>query len=299
MNPLLAWVGTAVAVIVAYYLSFAIYSEFQSNYCGSRIGLGCYPVADICIGIAFLIQWIAFVIAFAKKSERFFDAIGAVTFVVVTWLAFALAGQFDIGRTLIALAITCWAVRLGTFLSLRMKKEKTDRRFNQIRGSFSVFFMTWTLQGFWVVISLAPSLVLLTSIRPIELSGLYWLGLVLFILGFAIEIVADKQKKEFRDKPENSNRFISTGLWAWSQHPNYFGEILLWFGLALSAWPQLYGSQYFTLISPLFVFLLLTRISGIRMLDATAKRRWGDDAEYQQYIENTPKLFLRPWKKAT
>ena len=114
------------------------------------------------------------------------------------------------------------------------------------------------------------------------------------IVGFAFEVVADEQKRRFRKDGANSNRFIQSGLWAWSQHPNYFGEILLWVGIAVIAFPVLQGWQYATLISPLFVWLLLTKISGVRMLDASAKRRWGEDTDYQKYRETTPTLIPRP-----
>ena len=90
---------------------------------------------------------------------------------------------------------------------------------------------------------------------------------------------------------------ITTGVWAWSQHPNYFGEITLWFGVALLAFPVLSGWQLATLVSPVFVYLLLTKVSGINLLDDIAKERWGADSEYLAYTERTSKLILLPPKK--
>ena len=112
--------------------------------------------------------------------------------------------------------------------------------------------------------------------------------------GFSIEIVADRQKSAFRADPANAGRFISSGLWAWSRHPNYFGEIVLWFGIAILAWPALAGWQLATLVSPLFVYVLLTKGSGIPPLETRAEERWGDDPAYRAYVERTPVLWPRP-----
>jgi steroid 5-alpha reductase family enzyme len=120
------------------------------------------------------------------------------------------------------------------------------------------------------------------------------LGTAVWIAGFAIEAIADRQKGIFRADPANRDRFIATGLWAWSRHPNYCGEITLWIGVALIAVPALSGWQLVTLISPLFVYVLLTRISGIPLLESRSDEKWGDDSEYQAYKAHTPVLWLRP-----
>jgi steroid 5-alpha reductase family enzyme len=117
--------------------------------------------------------------------------------------------------------------------------------------------------------------------------------LFVWIVGFTVEVVSDRQKRRFRQDPANAGRFITTGLWAWSRHPNYFGEIVLWLGIALIALPALSGWQYVTLISPLFVYLLLSRVSGIPPLESRAEERWGNDPEFQAYKARTPVLFPR------
>jgi steroid 5-alpha reductase family enzyme len=154
--------------------------------------------------------------------------------------------------------------------------------------------MAWTLQGLWVFLTLAAALAAITSERSLPLGIVAWVGLAIWIAGFAIEATADAQKQAFRSDPANRGRFIRSGLWAWSRHPNYFGEITLWVGVALIALPILSGWQYLTLISPVFVYLLLTRVSGIPMLEARADERWGGDADYEDYKARTPVLFPRP-----
>jgi steroid 5-alpha reductase family enzyme len=114
------------------------------------------------------------------------------------------------------------------------------------------------------------------------------------VIGFAFEVIADEQKRRFRADPANHGTFITTGLWAWSQHPNYFGEITLWAGILVIAIPQLAGWNWLVVLSPLFVALLLTRVSGINLLDAIAKKRWGDDPAWQAYVARTSVLFPRP-----
>lgn len=127
------------------------------------------------------------------------------------------------------------------------------------------------------------------------MDALVLTGCALWLAGFVIEVIADKQKTAFRQLESNQGQFIQQGLWAWSRHPNYFGEILLWAGIALAAFPVLEGLQLVTLISPVFVFFLLTKISGVRMLEAQGRRRWGDDPEYQRYLKRTPTILLNPF----
>ena len=254
------------------------------------------PAFLLCGVIAFAVQWLVFVHAYRKQTEHFFDLTGSLTYITLALFALSVSG--DDRAWLIAVLVLIWAARLGTFLFSRVREAGSDARFDSIKPDFMQFFMTWTLQGLWVFITFAPGLAAMTSVQSKSLGIFALAGTLLWISGFAIEVVADSQKRRFRANPENRDRFIATGLWAWSQHPNYFGEILLWCGIAVIALPVLSGWQYLTLISPLFVYLLLTQISGVRMLDARARRQWGKDAAYQAYRERTPTLLLKPPRSA-
>ncbi|MEM9656608.1 MAG: DUF1295 domain-containing protein, partial [Actinomycetota bacterium] len=108
------------------------------------------------------------------------------------------------------------------------------------------------------------------------------------------EVVADRQKSTWRADPANAGTFITGGLWSWSRHPNYFGEFLLWVGIAIIAIPVLQGWQYLTLLSPVFVYVLLNRISGVPLLERKADRKWGGQEDYETFKANTPVFFLRP-----
>jgi steroid 5-alpha reductase family enzyme len=151
--------------------------------------------------------------------------------------------------------------------------------------------MTWTLSALWVFLTTVNAITIIT-LNPLEPVGVFFvLGTVLWLLGFGFEVVADRQKKHFSEHPENIDRFISHGLWSVSRHPNYFGEIILWTGIAIISLPFLSSWQFVSLVSPLFVFLLLTRISGLPFLEEKAEKKWGKDKAYVEYKNKTPILI--------
>lgn len=153
--------------------------------------------------------------------------------------------------------------------------------------------MAFLLQGLWVPLTSAAALAAMTSSRAAPRRLVDGLVLLVWLGGFALEVAADRQKRSFRTDPANQDRFIATGLGARSRHPNYLGEILLWVAVALLAWPSLVGWQRVTLVSPLFVFVLLTRISGIPLLEARGRERWGDDPTNCAHLERIPRLVPR------
>ena len=249
------------------------------------------PVLIAALG-AILVQWLAFGFAWKFKSERFFDLFGSGTFVFVVLIA-ALYSRSHLGLFDVALmvAVSLWALRLGSFLVTRVRMVGFDRRFDAMKQDFSWFFMTWTLQGTWVVVTTAPVVTVIGDGSSQPLGLIEIVGLLIWLGGFSIEIIADDQKKKFR--LSGSDTFIQTGLWNRSRHPNYFGEIVLWTGLALAAFPSLDRFQLLTLISPLFVWALLVKISGVPMLEAKAERKWGSERSYVEYKSRTPMLVPR------
>jgi steroid 5-alpha reductase family enzyme len=263
---------------------------------GSQGGLqvGGIPLFALCAILAFAINWIAFAPAYVFHTERYFDLTGSITYCSLVVVALTLRGGSDWRALLLAGLVAIWAARLGLFLFARIMREGSDRRFDVLKASFLRFLMAWTLQGLWVLLTLSCALAAMTSARPTPLGAFAVLGTLLWALGFAIEVASDRQKRRFRADPANRERFIQSGLWAWSRHPNYFGEITLWSGIAVIALPELTGWQYVTVISPVFVYVLLTRISGIPMLEARAEKTWGEDPEYRAYRDRTPVLFPRP-----
>ncbi len=256
--------------------------------------VGGLSVFALCAVVAFVIQWVVFVPSFLLQTEHYFDLTGSITFVTLTLLALALSGPLDLRSALIGVFIAIWALRLGTFLFNRVREAGSDRRFREMKKHFVQFLMTWTLQGSWVFVTSAAGLAAITSANRVPFDAFALLGALLWVAGFTIEVVSDQQKRTFRGQPGAQSEFIRSGLWAWSRHPNYFGEILLWVGIAIMALPVLSGWQWLVLISPVYVWLLLTRISGIPMLERRAEKMWGDDPEYQAYKRSTALLVPRP-----
>ena len=264
---------------------------------GSVVTAG-WPVFALCMAFAFIVQWVVFVPSYLARTEHFFDLTGSATYISVVVLALVL-NPVDSRGAIVAALVGVWALRLGSFLFQRVRAAGSDGRFDKLKHNFPAFLLTWTLQGLWVSLSLAAGLVVLTSSKQVPLDVWAALGGIVWLLGFALEIVADRQKSAFKADPANADTFIRTGLWAWSRHPNYLGEILLWFGIFIIAIPVMSGWQWAAAISPIFVYCLLSFISGIPLLEARGRRKWGNDPAYQEYLATTPKLLLSSPKGAS
>jgi len=277
-------------------LPFILAIGFAIGLAGSQGGASAFgvPVFAFAVGLAFAIQWVVFVPSYLLQSERFYDLTGSVTYISVTIVAVLLAPAVD-GRSILLMALVLiWAARLGSYLFTRIRKAGRDDRFDEIKRSFPRLFMTWTLQGLWVTLTAAAALAAITTTTREDLGVVEIIGALVWVAGFAIEVTADLQKSRFRKQPENKGRFIHSGLWSWSRHPNYFGEIVLWIGVAIVAVPVLSGWQYVTLISPVFVAVLLIFVSGIPMLEKKADERWGGQADYEAYKRSTSVLVPLP-----
>ena len=244
------------------------------------------------MAVAFGLQVAAFVPSYAAKTEGYYDLTGSISYISVVVFALLWVGRFDVRSLLVAAMVGLWALRLGSFLFLRIRRAGSDSRFDEIKLDGWRFLMVWLLQGLWISVTLLP--VFMVMLLPAEpLSWWAAAGVLIWQAGFLLEIVADEQKRQFR-KDNDSGSFITSGVWAWSRHPNYCGEIVLWFGLSLIAVPLLHGWHWLALVSPLFVFVLLTKISGVNLLEAAAERRWGDNPAYRDYVRRTPVLWPRP-----
>ena len=238
-----------------------------------------------------VIHWLAFIPALIFKTEKFYDLTGSICYAFSAIYVYLQSyGMFLSLSFFISLAILIWTLRLGSFLLKRVMDAGEDKRFRTIKTNPTQFFMTFNLSALWVVIC---SLCALTAVSNgvLEVKPIFYMGLLVFIIGFLIEVIADNQKTAIRAVPENTNSFITTGLWSVSRHPNYFGEVTLWLGIAMMSLPYLEGVQYWTLISPIFSFVLIYFVSGVRMLEARANVKWGENKEYLDYVKKTPIFF--------
>ena len=277
-----ALISIPIAVVAAVLMALA----------GSQGGpaLGGLPVFALGVAAAFVVQWLVFIPSYKAQTEKFYDLTGALTYISITVFLVLASPGVDARGLVLAVMVVLWAVRLGSFLFLRISKHGKDDRFDELKPDFARFLNTWTIQGLWVVLTAALAWVAITSDRKVGLDWFFWVGLLVWAAGITVETVADVQKARFKAEPANQGRFINTGLWSKSRHPNYFGEITLWVGVAIIALPVLQGWQWAALVSPVFVALLLIKGSGVPPLEAKADKKWGSQADYEAYKQNTPVL---------
>lgn len=288
-------VAKAAKSLIVVAVAAALGLAFAWGLARGSVAIAGVPAVFACAIVAFAVNWLAFVPAAIFRSDRFYDTVGALTYLSVITAACLAAWPLDTRATVVAAMVAVWTLRLGSFLFLRIQAAGgSDQRFETIKVNPPRFLVAWTLQALWVIFTASAALVVITAPQSPPLGAFFWAGSAIWLVGFAFEAIADEQKRRFKADPANEGRFIRSGLWAWSQHPNYFGEITLWTGILVIALPLLSGWSWLAVISPLFVTLLLTRVSGINLLDGIAKKRWGDDPEYRAYRDRTPVLIPRP-----
>jgi|TARA_Y100000385_G_scaffold70268_1_gene70571 steroid 5-alpha reductase family enzyme len=276
----------AACILTAYFVAMAAKVE------GAHL-IGT-PVILLCAVVSYVVHWVIAVPSLITSSEKYFDFTGMIaTLFVVATAIFALISsgkEVSIQSAIVGIFVAAWTLRLGTFLYKRIVKSGEDKRFREIKKSLPKFLMTWTLSALWVFLTTVNALTIIT-LNPREPIGFFFLlGAALWIVGFSLEVIADRQKKHFSERSENKDKFITQGLWSISRHPNYFGEIVLWTGIAIISLPLLSGFQFVTLVSPVFVFLLLTKISGLPFLEDKAEKKWGQEKSYVEYKNKTPVL---------
>ena len=251
----------------------------------------------LCAAITLGIQLLAWVPATIKQTEAFFDLTGGVTYVAIVALSLWAGSQSappGERELIVSALVAIWAIRLSGFLFLRIHRAGKDGRFDELKTSAARFVIPWSLQALWVFLTLGVVVVINCQEGASPDLGIWdGIGLALWVLGFSIEVMADYQKTVFNSDPGNEGKWIAEGLWARSRHPNYLGEILLWTGVAFFGVSCFEGLEMVAWVSPVFVYLLLTRISGITLLDERGLAKWGDDPHYQRYRSETPALIPR------
>lgn len=247
------------------------------------------------LGIDFAAQALGFVHAAAFRTEKLYDFFGSGTFLGLTAYTFFMGVKTTRASVASALAAT-WAARLGVFLFGRVLAVGHDKRFEEAKANLPKFAVFWFMQGVWVFATLLP-VMLLNSYQGDDsaLNALDYIGISVWAAGFLIETTADVQKMLFKKRNPNTTTWIEEGLWGYSRHPNYFGEITLWVGMYLLSWNGLSGGlRAVAAISPVFITLLLCFASGIPILEASADKRWGELAEYQAYKKRVSILVPLP-----
>ena len=288
---------TTIVVTSVFMIIFLIVSAVGNN----SVILNGYSAVLYCAVICIGIQWVAWIPASIGKTERFYDLTGGLTYITLVGFSLWAGSQSEpvsSRELIISLLVVIWSLRLSSFLYLRIHRTGKDGRFDKLKTSSIRFLVPWTIQGLWVFLTMIVVIVINTQANSAPVLGIWdGIGLSIWILGFSIEVIADNQKTVFNSEPNNQGKWIDCGLWSYSRHPNYLGEVLLWTGIAFFGVSCFTGLEKIAWISPLFIYLLLTRISGTPILDRRALEKWGDDSEYQIYRKNTPLLFPRFFKK--
>lgn len=284
---------TSIVLVVVLAITVSMVSATQGGAADFRgISMVAFS-AILCFGI----QMTAWVPASLLQTERFYDLTGGLTYIILAIATLMLGAKDEEPSTrelIVTVLVVIWAIRLASFLFLRIHHAGKDGRFDDLKTSPVRFLVPWSLQGLWVFVTMNVVIVInsQSGLSP-ELTVWDALGAILWTAGFCIEVVADRQKSAFNANPANEGKWIDEGLWSLSRHPNYLGEIMLWSGIALFGVPCFSGMEGLAWVSPIFVYILLTKVSGVPILDRRALEKWGEDAAYLQYRENTPQILPR------
>jgi steroid 5-alpha reductase family enzyme len=236
--------------------------------------------------------------ALPNASEKFYDLSGSFTHLslVLTGLL-STRGATSPRQIACALMAIVWMVRLGTFLYGRILRDGKDERFDRLKPVWLSFMGAWNFQANWVVLGELPVLLITAREDKLPISFVDYVAITLWALGFLIEVIADHQKYSFRNEPNNRHQYITSGLWKYSRHPNYFGELLMWSSMAACVSYVGFATGdtvlFWAWLSPLFTAFLLLRVSGVPLVEAAGKQKWGSDPRYLHYMEHTSCIV--PW----
>ena len=289
---------TTIVVASTFVIVFLVVRAVEHN----SVILNGYSAVLYCAVMSIGLQWLGWIPASIGKTERFYDLTGGLTYLIVIGFSLWAGSQSEppsLRELMVSVLTVIWSLRLSSFLYRRIHRTGKDGRFDQLKTSPIRFLVPWTLQGLWIFLTMIVVIVINSQADSAPAFGIWdGMGLSIWIVGFGFEVIADRQKTVFNAEPNNQGKWIDSGLWSFSRHPNYFGEILLWTGIAFFGVSCFTGLERVAWISPLFIYLLLTKVSGIPILDKRALEKWGDSPEYQKYRENTPALIPRLSRKS-
>ncbi|XP_011650783.1 uncharacterized protein LOC101219154 isoform X4 [Cucumis sativus] len=235
-----------------------------------------------------------FIITALLKFDKVTDFAGSTNFVILAVLTLVLKGSWHFRQVILSVLVVAWGLRLGFFLLMRILQWGEDRRFDEMRSNLGKLAVFWIFQAVWVwTVSLPVTVVNASNHNP-SLRAADVIGWIMWLIGFLIEATADQQKLRFKSSPENRGKWCNVGLWKVSRHPNYFGEIFLWWGIFVASIPVLKGAEWLVILGPIFLTLLLLFVSGIPLLEESADKKFGNVTEYVHYKRKTSPLIPLP-----
>jgi steroid 5-alpha reductase family enzyme len=243
--------------------------------------------------VSLAINMAMFLVAYKFQSDKLTDISYALTFIVLSLLVFTNTLHQVVYSSILVAMVCVWAIRIGWYLLQRVLKVGKDKRFDGMREDFVKFGRFWLGQAITVWVLTIP--MELAAKKGSKFTAIACVGLAIWFSGFIIEAISDYEKKLFRDNPKNSGKWIEDGLWGYSRHPNYFGEILVWTGIYLASFSHLNTAQRLVcLVSPLYITLLLRFVSGVPMLEKSAEKKWGKLSAYKKYKQRTNLIIPVP-----
>lgn len=239
-------------------------------------------------------QLLFFIITALLKFDKVTDFAGSTNFIIIAVLTLVVKGTWHFRQVVLTLLAVIWGTRLALFLLMRILQWGEDRRFDEMRDNLGKLAFFWMFQAVWVWAVSLPVTVVNASDRDPSLQAVDIIGWVMWSVGMIVEATADQQKLKFKNAPENRGKWCNVGLWKYSRHPNYFGEILLWWGIFVASTPLLEGAEWLIILGPIFLTLLLLFVSGIPLLEVSADKKFGNVAAYRIYKGTTSPLIPLP-----
>ena len=231
-----------------------------------------------------------FLHSYIYRTDIFFDLVGSLSFLSIGVISLLLIPNIDANQILVFFLLLFWSLRLGPFLFIRRLGANNDERLEEFfKSPISLYFL-WSMNSLWVFFTSLSMIIIFSSPNENEFGLIQWLGLIVWVTGYVIEVISDSQKTKFNKF--NKGKFINIGLWKYIRHPNYLGEIIIWVGIFIISLNYIHSlTSFLSILSPIFVFLLLRFITGVPQLEARGKEKWGHLDEYNSYKEKTGLLF--------
>ncbi|XP_021866962.1 uncharacterized protein [Spinacia oleracea] len=239
-------------------------------------------------------QFIFFVVTALLKFDKVTDFAGSTNFIILAVLTFVVKASWNFRQVVLTLLVVIWGLRLGLFLLMRIMQWGEDRRFDEMRANLGKLAVFWIFQAVWVWTVSLPVTVVNASDRNPSFQAADIIGWIMWSIGFSLEATADQQKLAFKSSPGSRGKWCDVGVWKYTRHPNYFGEIFLWWGIFISSIPVLVGAEWLVVLGPVFLTLLLLFVSGIPLLEASADKKFGSVDDYRLYKKVTSPLIPLP-----
>lgn len=235
-----------------------------------------------------------FGVSLQKKRNDVADIAWGLGFVLLGWMSWLMAPRPSVRGFVVAVLVTVWGVRLAWHIYARYRQHAEDYRYAAWRKEWGSWFtlrsylQVFMLQGLLLYLIAVPVLSV-NKIRPTSLNLFDVVGLLIWLLGFVFEVVGDAQLKQFMSDAKNKGKLLTSGLWQYTRHPNYFGEVTMWWGLAVVAMAA--GANWWVFIGPLTITFLILRVSGVPLLENKMK----NNPHFTAYVKHTNKFL--PWFK--